>query len=222
VKLIYLLLSLLVFQPAGFSEKGISKKNIGPQDFIHEVVTLDGLSLAYTVSKKPDSILIAIRTEDPVMIARILALGLTLKFGKPVNDIKSINYPTGFLEIKNFSSSRELKNFWNYTSTPQIKRLRLERMFKHIIIDSIKEETLRRVDTIKHFETDLSIGRRSFNYVLTIPNNELKANTLEIKIGQLHIPPTLKRATPDHTRFQNFNENYMNSFRSAWVVKIRI
>jgi hypothetical protein len=95
-------------------------------------------------------------------------------------------------------------------------------MFKHIIIDSIKEETLRRVDTIKHFETDLSIGRRSFNYVLTIPNNELKANTLEIKIGQLHIPPTLKRATPDHTRFQNFNENYMNSFRSAWVVKIRI
>jgi hypothetical protein len=121
VKLIYLLLSLLVFQPAGFSEKGISKKNIGPQDFIHEVVTLDGLSLAYTVSKKPDSILIAIRTEDPVMIARILALGLTLKFGKPVNDIKSINYQPASLRLR---ISVRQENLRTFGTTPVLHKLK--------------------------------------------------------------------------------------------------
>jgi metal-sulfur cluster biosynthetic enzyme len=63
---------------------------------------MNGLSLDYDLTARHDTLSIFIKTKDPMMAARIFALGLVVTVEKGKDELISINYPLGLLEVRKF------------------------------------------------------------------------------------------------------------------------
>mgnify|MGYP001803598006 CR=1 FL=1 len=97
---IFTILLWLIF--VSCSKKAVLHDSYGTAESAWDTLTINNLSLTYRMDRGLDSTKLQIHSDDPVMTARILALGLSVGFTG--DNSQSIGYPMGFMEIKEFRS----------------------------------------------------------------------------------------------------------------------
>jgi len=189
-----------------------------------QYITIHELSLSYTMMESVDQLSITIRTEDPRMVARIMALGITLKVrSDQPSERLSINYPIGVMELRSFNSIHDLRRFWNRTNTPQIWESRLKRTIGIIHYSAGNDEFISHIDSLSNgIKTHFDWKNRQVLYRLTIPKKMI-TNPVEIEltIGQLFIAPRLiRRSARIHPTFHFIMTDYISSFVAPWELTI--
>lgn len=156
---------------------------------ISQKVTQYGLSINYTFEKRTDGLHIILETDDPLMIKRIMALGLKVSLKKKSEKDFSLKYPLGYLERRSFRSHSSFFQFILATNNPEFWNSRLERMEKIALMFHGKKEEYCHIDSLNSYQLNFDLRKRKFYYQLILPNEFLEMEDLKIGITiyKLHI-----------------------------------
>ena len=190
-----------------------------------EEVTINDLSLNYRIHQTKDSINVLIHTDDRIMIARIMALGLTVSLKSSNSEFKSLNYPMGFFEMRKFRSAWELRRFWINTNTSAVWRSRWPRLLDITKLETTSGKSYYHVDSLQSgLSAQFMLQNGECSYRLVIPNHSSNSHhvDLDITVGKLTIrtKPLLTR-NRDRIAFGIRDENYVQYFQSTWEVRVR-
>ncbi len=187
-------------------------------------ITINGLSLDYSMRETEHEVVLDLHTDDPLMVARILALGITLSWQAVGKGSKSINYPMGLLEIRSFKSAEDLKQFWLSSNTRQNWVTRLSRL-KHIArVQEGKHKTHSSIDSLSGLQADFFVREHEFHYRLTLKKTEIAdppAFSPELSIGRLVLSSRLvKRSRRPSSPFHLVAQGKIDAFESPWELRL--
>jgi hypothetical protein len=162
-----------------------------------------------------------------MMAARIFALGLVVTVEKGKDELISINYPLGLLEVRKFKSSSEVKYFWNQTKTPAIWRSRIDRMVMASVING-GQNIYAHVDSLQKegIQPLIRTNGNEFYYELIIaadPKKDFSKCAIEISIGDLTVGHKFQRlnvANAYPISLPLSSDSYYEFLTSHWSVKI--
>ena len=148
--------------------------------------TLRGLTLNFAIKEDSAGYHIRLRTKDRVVMARIMALGLTVAFSQQGKVTHSIDYPIGAFELRSFASEREVIAFWDATNTVSTWKTKMERNKGLIRTTRTKGDKM----VVKKAEThgisgEYVLDAHGFYYSLHIS----KAFLADMSTGQ--VPPSI-------------------------------
>ncbi|MEM9391364.1 MAG: hypothetical protein AAGA02_12875 [Bacteroidota bacterium] len=180
--------------------------------------------MTYSIEKKQGVVKVLIHTDDAIMVARIMALGLTVTMKEPISEFRSLNYPVGILEVRKFRSAHDFRTFWYKTNIPGSWQGRFSRLFKVALFEDTKGKHHYNIDSLEGgLKTKFKVKNNVFDYELTMPScrSNSRRVDMEISIGRLVLStPIFENGIRNRKVYRLPSANYFEYFQSPWEVSV--
>ena len=189
-----------------------------------EKVTINDLHLTYSIEKKQGVVKVLVHTDDAIMVARIMALGLTVTMKEPISEFRSLNYPIGILEVRKFRSPNDFRAFWNKTNIPGSWQGRFSKLFNMALFEDTEGKHRYNIDSNKGgLNAKFKVKNNVFDYELTVPGciSNSRRVDMEISIGRLVLStPIFENGLRNRKVYRSPSTNYFEYFQSPWEVSV--